>query len=336
MKLDRDVHPQLDPNVNFEINNLGERGSATPKVHRKFLVVGGSAVECFFLDQEICWPAVLENSLNSSLKLRNRIDSPIHVGNIGRSGIDSGTLKITLEKILPTYGKLDSIIIMVGASDVLRWLEIDAPLSRPAEIMHHSELFAQHPENHFGISPNKTALAEVARRIKIRFPVYKENAGRWYKKARAMRISAKELITDVPESKIVTDTYEKNLRDCILLCRIKANKVFVIPQPWFDKENYTEEEKALFWNGGVGKAYKDEISKYYSETVIAQLMRRIYDSTLKVCSKESVTVIDLMGVVEPNVKSFHDQFHFTPSAAKLVGETVASRIHSFMTENDLE
>jgi hypothetical protein len=65
LMLDREAHPQLEPCVRIEINSNGERGGEVPLTGRTFrvLVAGGSAVECYLLDQDAAWPGVLERKL---------------------------------------------------------------------------------------------------------------------------------------------------------------------------------------------------------------------------------------------------------------------------------
>jgi hypothetical protein len=327
MQIDQEVHPQLEKKAKFEVNALGERGSAPPKENfKRVLVVGGSAVESFFLDQNTCWPGKLEKILNQPESLSILKSRQIHVGNLGRSGVDSTTLNLVLQKVLKNYSEIYIIIIMVGASDVLRWLEIDAPIDRPADPMPENELFAQHPNLKFEISIKGSALMELLNRLKVRLPSRKDNAGRWYKKARLMRANAKVLKSEVPAHEIVINTFEDSLKKCLMLCLDKTENVFVFPQPWFNKKDYSEGEKALFWNGGVGKAYKEDITTYYSEQVINSLMEQIFTSSVKIADLVGVPVVDPSALLDLSEITFHDQFHFTPGASKIIATYVADQI----------
>ena len=63
---------------------------------------------------------------------RHSSASRVHVGNIARSGVGSEALDLILERVLPRYPRLSAMVVLVGASDVLRWLEVGAPATPPA------------------------------------------------------------------------------------------------------------------------------------------------------------------------------------------------------------
>ena len=73
MELDRDALPSLPPVVHFYVNRDGERGDdppADPDGNYRILVAGGSAAECYFLDQDKTWPAVIQHVLDESAAAR--------------------------------------------------------------------------------------------------------------------------------------------------------------------------------------------------------------------------------------------------------------------------
>ncbi len=127
-----DVFAQVEPRVHFDVNADGERGSDVPKDKTglfRVLVAGGSSAECLALDQTTSWPGVLERLLSTEVARRTLGVPAVHVGNIARSGIGSRQLDVILEHVLPRYGRVAALVIMVGASDMLRWLEEGAPPS---------------------------------------------------------------------------------------------------------------------------------------------------------------------------------------------------------------
>ena len=103
-ELDPDVFPRLDPLARIYINGDGERGGKVPKPGAdlyRVLAVGGSAVECSFIDQESSWPMqvqrILEKPGNREILRVRRV----HVGNIGKSGVDAEALELMLAKMQP-------------------------------------------------------------------------------------------------------------------------------------------------------------------------------------------------------------------------------------------
>ena len=152
-----EVFPGVEPRVRFEVNADGERGSDVPGDEPglfRVLVAGGSAVECFSLDQPTSWPGALERLLNTDASLRILGATRVHVGNIGRSGIASYHLDLIFEHVLPRYGRLAAIAILVGASDMLTWLEDGAPRSLPVSSASVADTFEWHPQESFGWAPS--------------------------------------------------------------------------------------------------------------------------------------------------------------------------------------
>src|SRR5688572_27910369 len=134
LRPDPEVFPQLERTLRFDVNGDGERGDDVPRgVGRlyRMLVVGGSQPEGYLLDQHTAWPGALQRLLQSSDARAALGADHVHVGNIARSGVGSEALDLILDRVLPRYGRLQAIIILVGASDVLRWLEVGAPQSPP-------------------------------------------------------------------------------------------------------------------------------------------------------------------------------------------------------------
>jgi hypothetical protein len=175
IRLARDVFPELEPRVRFDINSDGERGAEAPRERQglyRVLATGGSAVECFALDQPSSWPAALERLLSEPASLRRLGGGRqrVHVGNIGHSGVGGAELDLILERVLPQYEKLDLILIMVAASDVYHWIEEGAPPTQPATRVPENLLFAADPRKPIGWKPTRWALAEVVRRARRRWP----------------------------------------------------------------------------------------------------------------------------------------------------------------------
>src|SRR5437667_6047603 len=123
MRPDRQVFPELEPVVRFEVNSDGERGSEVPRPRGgetlyRALVVGGSQPEGYLLDQGTSWPGALESLLATPEHRQMLRASHVHVGSVARSGVGSEALNLILERVLPRYRRLQAIIILLGASDV--------------------------------------------------------------------------------------------------------------------------------------------------------------------------------------------------------------------------
>jgi lysophospholipase L1-like esterase len=330
---DRQAFPELERLVRFEVNRDGERGWAVPRVGAngtlyRVLVAGGSQPEGYLLDQDTHWPGALQRLLATPQHLQQLGASKVHVGNIGLSGVGSEALDLILQRVLPRYPRLQTIVILVGASDMLQWLEQGAPAAPPIP-PRTADLFANHPESTFGWSPRRLALVELLRRrYRLWFrPVrVSEPAARWVSRAREMRARAKVIRTAVPDPTPMFDHFETHLRRTIQTAKAHADRVMVVRQSWFQKESYTAEELAHMWHGGAGQAWRDEVSTFYSIDVTCSLMASLDARANRIARELGVDQVDLMAVLEPSLDTYYDFFHLTPSGAMDVASAVAHRL----------
>jgi lysophospholipase L1-like esterase len=327
---DRGAFPELEPVVRFEVNRDGERGADPPSVAPgetlyRVLVAGGSQPEGYLLDQDTSWPGALNRLLGAPEQLQALGASKVHAGSIARSGVGSEALDLMLARVLPRYPRLAAIVILVGASDVLRWLEEGAPAS-PSSAHLTSALFWCHPEGPFGWTPSTSAFVDLQRRTwrRVLRPVQAhQRAGRWIVRARAMRACAKVIRRTMPDPAPMLDHFDKHFRRVVQRAKAHADRVVVVRQSWFDKETLTAEETAHMWHGGVGQAWCEEVTTYYSLEVTSRLMARLDARAARVAAELDVEQIDLRAILEPSLATYYDFFHLTPSGAQTVASAVA-------------
>jgi lysophospholipase L1-like esterase len=329
---DPEVFPELEPVVRFEINAEGERGNEVPRCKRgerlyRVLVAGGSQPEGYLLDQATFWPGALQRLLQQPASASRLGAANVHVGSIARSGVGSEALELVLERVLPRYPRLDAIIILVGASDVLQWLEQGAPPAPPTS-PRVQDVFMCHPEGLFRWRPNELAAVELLRRARRRWlrPVEVHNpAGRWIGNARAMRARAPEILTTTSDPSPMLDYFETYFRRLVQRAQTHADRVLVIEQPWFAPP-FRPEEAAHMWHGGTGQAWRSDVTAYYSFEVVSRLMARLNRRARRVAKALDVEDLDLMPILDRNLETYYDGFHATPAGAKDVAAAVAAAI----------
>jgi lysophospholipase L1-like esterase len=331
IRLTPDVFPDLEPRVRFDINADGERGgdvrSGKSGLYR-VLAAGGSSVECFALDQPTSWPGTLERLLNTPDSLHALSARRVHVGNIGHSGVGSADLDLILERVLPQYRRLDAILVMVGASDIYHWLEEGAPPLCPPPRIPELVLFSSHPQQPFGWRPGAWASAEVARRLRrswLHRAEVKESAGAWIAAARRMRAAAKEIRTSVPDPATVLNHFEHYFTRLIRRAKAHADRVLLVRQPWFE-DDYTAEEAAHFWHGGVGRPWKEAVSVFYSHDVINDLLGLVDARAVKVADELDVAHISLRALLTGRLRHYYDHDHYTAAGAAVVAQSVAAAL----------
>lgn len=330
MRVDRETLPQLESEVRIAINGDGERGPDPPKNWSdtyRVLVAGGSAAECYLLDQETSWPHVIQDELAAqSGRLGAR---KVHVGNISRSLVACEYIELMLRRVLPRYRRrLDLVILMVGASDVVAWLEKKTPPAMEEGRLSTDYVFDEHPEGPFGWTRSTLALRQVLSRAHKRMtrPVgVRDGAGRTIGRNRAMRARAGDLVDVIPDPAPMVEYFEKYFRRIVETASETGARVLVVRQPWLSKE-FTEEENGRLWNFGAGRPYEEEVSEYFSHRVVNLLMGAVDTSAARISEELGVEHVDLMSVLDADFETFYDRLHFTPKGARVVGETVARRI----------
>ena len=331
MLIDRETLPTLEPVVEHRINSEGERGDPLPPTTNglfRVLVVGGSAAECWFIDQKSSWANVVQETLREPQNLAKLQASHVHVGNIARSLVTCRHVDAILERVLPHYERLDAIVFMVGASDVLHWLEKGAPSKLDDGPIAPSAIFGQYPDGPFGWGPRTLALrriASAARRRWSRGVEVRDRAGRRLGDARAMRQRAKEVVREVPDPTPMLAGFDAWFESLILRAREKARHVIVVRQPWLEKQ-FTPEEEKLLWSFGSGRPYAGEVTRYYAREVGWKLHRMVDQHAETIARKLGVETIDLMPILEPSFDHYYDDHHHTPAGCRVIGRTVAEAI----------
>jgi lysophospholipase L1-like esterase len=328
LEVDRPTFPQLEPVVRFEVNRDGERGGAVPRGPGLYrvLVGGGSQAEGFLLDQFTSWPGALQRLLEQPEHLDRLGARRVHVGSIARSGVGSEALDLIFDRALPHYPRLQLIVVLVGATDVLRWLEHDAP-ALPAPVR-TADAFRCHPEGPFGWTPRSLAAVELLARARRRWlrPVQVHpRAGRWISRARTMRARARDIEQTMPDPAGMLAHFEFHFRRVLARAAAHADRVLVVRQPWFDRA-FTPEEAAHMWHGGAGQVWREDVTTYYSFEVVSRLMALVDASAERVAADVGVEQVDLMPWLPCSLETYYDGFHHTPAGARAVATLVAAAV----------
>ena len=325
LHIDQSSLPDMEPVARHYFNADGERADEVPKNPEevlRVLVAGGSAAECYLLDQPSSWPMVAQREIIA------RTSRPAHVGNVGRSLIPCEVINRALVKSLDRFRSLDVIVLMVGASDVVGWLEQKTPPKLLPDSIPLPKVCPEHPLGPFGWNKKKLALYRLIRRVnaRLRKPVSsKHGAGKRLVRNREMRASAKHMIDQVPDATPMLAFYEEHLRNLITTCKSYVPRVLVVRQPWF-KKDFTPEEQARMWNFGQGRPYVEELDTYYTHRLVSELMDKADQITTRVAEDAGVEQLDLMPLLPRDFGTYYDFLHFTPKGAEKVGKAVAAAI----------
>ncbi|MEZ6014618.1 MAG: hypothetical protein R3F49_05865 [Planctomycetota bacterium] len=328
-EIDRETLPALEPEVRIEVNRDGERGAPPPADWRRtfrVLVAGGSAAECFLLDQETQWPSVVARELQARAAELG-VDR-VHVGNIARSLVRCEYVEWMLNATLPRMPRLDAVVLMVGASDLVAWLEQGCPAEVTASELDPNRCFQRHDFGPFRWRPGQLALRELVKRVKNRLVpsvVRRTRAGKSIAKHRKMRASAETLVREAPDARGMLALYEEYLRRTIEAARSTGAKVLVARQPWLQKD-FTPEEAARLWNFGKGRPYEGPVTTYFAIEVVHRLMAAVDEVSARVAAEMGVGACELRTHLDASFDTFYDTLHFTPRGAAAVGKRVAEAL----------
>jgi lysophospholipase L1-like esterase len=239
-------------------------------------------------------------------------------------------LDLIFARVLPQYRHLDAILIMVGASDVYHWLEEGARPAHPPSPVSEAMLFAEHSGQPFGWHPRRWAIAEVARRLRrswLHPSEIKERAAAWYVTARRMRAQATEVRSQMPEATVVLAHFENHFSHLVRAAQAHTDRVLVVRQPWFEGD-YTSEELSHFWQGAVGKAWKESVTVYYSLEVVNRLLELVDSRAARVADALGVRHVDLRPLLTLGLRHYYDHDHHTAAGAGVIARTVAGALLS--------
>jgi hypothetical protein len=325
------VLPRQSPRIRYDVNSLGARGAEPPAGRgRTFhvLAAGGSAVECFMLDQDDSWPERVGRLLVAPENLARLGADRVHVTNLGRTSFTAECLCYVLPRVLPRHEPVDVLLVMIGVSAVNYWTGIGTPSHLPPPEPPWWYV-SWHRERRWGWAPRRTALAELARRWRqvLTRPVQRrENTGRTMAQWRQLRAAAREVRDSYGCPDEWLARFEQALGRVVSLARPYARRVVLVSQPWFDKADPTPEEEALFWHGPVGDPRYQATDVYYSHRVLCELMRMTDAATERVGRAHGVEVIRPAEAVPASAETYYDHFHFTVRGAALLADYVADKI----------
>lgn len=328
--LEPGVLPELPPVARHRINALGERGDPPPQDKRAFrvLVVGGSAAECYLVDQERTWPHRVQVELNKPAALEALGAPAAHVGNLARSLVTCRHIDTMLDRVLPHYDKVDAIVFMIGASDVVHWLEQGMPGELDAAPPRLSQMFAQHPRTRYGWSIKSSALWSAISIARRRFGGVerREHAGRRLAAAREMKTRTTTRIREARDPSPMLAGFEDWFRSIVRRAVVRAPLVLVARQPWIERRFTPGEERAHCWSFGLGKPFEGQVDAYYDYPLVWDLLRMVDASAARIAREMGVAELDLRPSVPCDWTHWYDELHCTPAGCERIGAAVAAKL----------
>lgn len=322
------IFPGIYGSSVFSANSLGFRSAELPhEKHKKIITIGGSTTECFYLDQDETWPALLQEKLNGA---SNEV---YWVGNMGKSGLRVGHHYIQTRDVLndSTLEDIHMLILMVGVNDLLTYLaDADYYLSDQLADLDR-KIYEIQPLNKEPVH-KQTAIWQLLRQVKRNVMMAKatqDKQGESYQTWRSYRQRADEVIAELPDLTEALELYENTLQACLALAKTKGVPIVFITQPTIWKNQMPIHEQDLLWMGGIGNYQLNCCSKYYSAEALAKGMEAFNHRLKEVVTKHAIEnqlVFDLANRLSKDTTVFVDDCHFNENGAQMV----ANQIYGFI------
>lgn len=337
----------LAPKAHINISTQGIRGPEFgPDTEYRVLAVGGSTTECLYIDEATAWPELVRRALPKTADGRD-----VWLGAVGKSGTNSRDHVVQLERLLPQYPRIDTVVLLVGVNDLTVALaqgdryESPAPLSDPAAAEKQvRRAFAVAPGRLHDPSTDfaggvdlpfykKTALYQLAGRTKKGIAARKagrtmgqDDTGQRYGEWRRHRRGASAILDKLPDLTAPLADYRKNLERIVEIAAARKVRLVLMTQPVLWRDDLSEADKALLWLGGQGEFQSQAARAYYAVPALAEAMRRYNAVLLDVCREKGLDCLDLAAKIPRERAMFYDDCHFTDEGSRAVAKATAEHL----------
>jgi hypothetical protein len=103
----------LSPLSRYSTNEVGLRGDPLPENWDSaytILTIGGSTTQCFYLDDALTWPAMLQSELR-------QVNPAVWIGNAGLDGHTTRGHLVVMDQVVRAL-RPDAVIFLIGINDL--------------------------------------------------------------------------------------------------------------------------------------------------------------------------------------------------------------------------
>jgi len=314
----------------FETNALGIRGPDLLPSRRKeyrILFIGGSSTECFYLDQEKAWPAIVGARLGATADGRS-----VWAGNAGRSGHNSRDHLLEMRLMIPRLD-VDAVVVTMGVNDLGLRLAQDAAfnpdfLATEANVTYQEgHAFSVHPEDPNLAFYRKGRLGRIlgldpdAQRRKPYQVV--DGAGLIFLKWREYRRLGPKAET-LPDLTAALGEYVRNVAGIAAIAAKERLRVIFLTQPALWRAGLTDAESGVLWLGGIGDFQEKAGATYYTAEALARGLEAYNRTLMESCAKAGAECLDLAPAIGRDLSVFYDDCHLNEPGARSMAEGVAA------------
>jgi lysophospholipase L1-like esterase len=328
------VFAGIEGESRFVTNAFGIRGPDFGESRRKeyrILFLGGSATECFYLDQDRAWPAVTGQALGETADRRK-----VWAGNIGRSGHNSRDHVMEM-RLLVTHLPVDAIVVTMGVNDLGlrlaqdRWFNPDFLATDENVAYQVKHAFSVRPDD-----PNQPFYKKgvVGRLLGLDPDVAKrkphqivDNAGLIFQKWRDYR-RVGEMVSALPPMEAPLAEYARNIEEIARRAKEAGLRLVFATQPALWRAGLDQAQLGTLWMGGIGDYQEKSGAQYYTPEALAEGLALYNRTLMETCAKAGAECFDLAPLVPQDLSAFYDDCHFNDAGAAKVSEAFASYFRS--------
>ena len=328
-KPDLGVLPGASPLSRYRTNAWGVRGRPVEDDGAyRILMIGGSAVECVYLDQPKSFPALIEQKFNTRPGGRR-----VWVGNAAKSGLNSQDHVQELRNLLIDLPRIDAVVVMTGVNDVSATLRDDpAEAARPVpEATLLARIYYAYPERS-AHAPffKRTGLWQLARRIGLAeeklFPppqLLADWTGRAIRTWREHRRSASRIRETPPDLAPALAAHRRDMSEMIAIARARGSRIVLVTQPALWRADLPPDLARRLWLGGVGPFMEETGHEYYSPGALAKALDAFNSVLLDEARARGAETFDLAVALSGDGSVFFDDCHVTESGSARVADLLA-------------
>ncbi|MEW6072312.1 MAG: GDSL-type esterase/lipase family protein [Planctomycetota bacterium] len=326
--------PETMPGVagpsRFEIDCLGFRGEEPdPAARYRILALGGSTVECLYLDQDEAWPALVQARL--------RAVAPAllpQVFNGGTSGRTTRDHAVQVPRLLAQHPEIDLVLLVPGVNDLALFLAQGPAydpgfLARPgAEESLLPHAFARVPLSVPTGEPwwRRTGWWRLAALAKDRLappPRAQDESGAVYARWRVHRAGASDLRAALPDLAPLLDELRCNLAAIADRCTAAGRRLVLATHPAVWAPDLPPATRSLLWMGGVGPFQEEPGAAYYTPEALAAGLAAVNGAIAGLAAARNLECLDLAGALGADPALFYDDVHLNEAGARRAAEVVA-------------
>lgn len=318
-----DVSHSLPATAELTFDRFGLRPArGEDPTYTDLLIVGGSVIECLFLNDEESIVGQL------SVQLRRFQSCPASqpiIRSAGKSGWRFHEVRRFLER-LPNETSVHHVVVHCGSSDILHWCARGCGRMRPeSKYSLDSAIFSIFPRQ-FTLSLGRCALIEVLRVLRQYLYRHRSahNVGARITKDRRLRSSTSR-IHGVDGFEEVCSFAESEARIAFRLAKAKAEHVTFVPQVYFYKHRYSVEEEQMLWCGAVIGDQSTEI-RFLDSSLLHSLLSTLNSRIEQVAIDEGVQIVSISSHLPLTTENFYDDFHLTANGARLFAEATVKAL----------